>query len=48
MQLKDLNLFERHGNLNPNNSASKGSLSHAQYPVPTSAKSSREPKQDPA
>lgn len=47
-QLKDSKLFERHGNLNPNNSASKGSLSYAQYPMPTSANSNRKSKQAPA
>lgn len=45
MQLKDFKLSERHGNLNPNNPASKGSLSYTHYSMPVSANSSREPKQ---
>lgn len=42
-----LQLFERHGNLNPNNTSSKRSLSRKQYPTPRLASSSREPKQAP-
>lgn len=45
MQLNNLKVFERLGDLSPNNSASGGSLLYVQYPMPRPDKSSREAKQ---